>query len=386
MISSSLTPIGLDIGSRWIKAVQLRRGRGGLELVSAVRIRRNSDTPELSVAEAERAYAILRRNGFAGRDAVLSVPNQRLVRRVMELPPRESGAPLNQIVRAELARAGKCAAEAMEAAWWELPSGVRASEGTHIMAVACPHDVAEGIIGAVEESGLRVMALDTPATAIARACDAWLGVSPAPRATSESHSAGAGAMFGSSSVVTIVDLGWQGATIAVFASGLLAYERVLEGDGLRRAHEELRKNLDVEDDVAEYIVDRLGVAGAVAAESSHGSPFGSDQAELLAEAQQTIQGNLRAAVDEIRASVAYAARRFSGATAPTVLLCGGGMRVPGVVGLIRQGVGDSAATIVPSQCVTVSSASMASTIADDTSFIAAIGLARHDGTSTAEGT
>lgn len=354
MFTQALSSIGLDIGVRWIKGAQLRRGRSGYELSASIRMRRSGDTPELTAEEADRLEGVLRRQGLTGNEVVLAVPNQRLVRQVMELPPRASGAPLDQLAKAELARVGKCAPEEMEAVWWELPSGARASEGTHVMGVACPHQAAEEIMNSVENAGLRVVALDTPSTAIARAC----------------AKACAGAQ-----VVTIVDLGWRGVTIAVFAGGVLAYERIVEAEGLGQAFEQLQRTLDLDADVAEYLIERVGVDANLKNEDL---PFTADQAALLDEGRQIIQSSLRAAVEEIRASVAYAARRFSGASTPRVLLCGGGMQVPGVRALISEAVGESAQAVTPAQCITVAESFCEGT-RENLSLLSAIGLAMHDG-------
>ncbi len=112
------SPIGLDVGSRWIKAVQISHTRDGLEVCAATRLRRTRTTPELGPAEADSLVGVLSRQGFQGERFVLSAPQGRLLRLGFELPPRESGAPLAMLARAELARVGKCDQTAMEMCWW----------------------------------------------------------------------------------------------------------------------------------------------------------------------------------------------------------------------------------------------------------------------------
>jgi Tfp pilus assembly PilM family ATPase len=374
MLARSLSPIGLDVGSRWIKAVQLRRARSGFELAAALRLRREgaggAGGASLDAAESARVVGVLGRHGFIGRRVSLALPGRGLVRQVMDLPPRESGAPLDQIARAEMARAAKCTPEQMEATWWELPRGARGGETLQAMGVACAHSVADEVINAVESAGLSVIALDASIAATARACRGLLdGRQPT----------GVGQPV---ALAMIVDLGWRGATIGVFAgnnAGVLSYERVLEDAGLCRAFDELISNIGLEPEVALYVIERLGIAGAQPAPTQgEAGPRtdGPEKTELLAESQEIIRTHMRSVVEEVRASLAYATRRF-GAGAPVgALFCGGAVSVPGAQDLIRQSIGEGMHIVAPVECVSITTPTE---LAEDPGLIGAIGLAMHDG-------
>lgn len=428
MFRSAWTPIGLDVGARWIKAAQARRGRHGLELVRAVRLERAKPTAMpgpsptaqaaaaagaghgvLSTAEAIRVRGVLERHGFHGLSVVMRVPDTKMVKQVMELPPRQSGAPLDQIARGELARACRCGPDQMEASWWELPSGARASEGTHMMGVACAHASAEEVIAGAESAGLRVDALDTLSTAVRRAC---LRVAPIDALAMVASGTGSSGSSGTlaDGLCMIVDLGWHGATIGVFVGDMLAYERCIGDAGLSGAASELSSELGLDDDVARYVIDHLGVDGgsvpsrqatvssASAAATVHNSPSAIDpgsaatsmadplaihaNAQLLAEARKIITKHLRSLIDEVRASHAYAGRRFNARDDFDVLVTGGGAGVPGMLTLVRAAAGEHARLVRPTDCLPCpiqhDDADVLREHAEHPALVCALGLALHD--------
>jgi cellobiose-specific phosphotransferase system component IIB len=125
------TAIGLDIGPRFIGAVQMTvAGRGARpSLAAASRLERAKAGSEPTSVELLRVSEALSRQGFSGQDIVLVTPQSKLLSGVFEVPPRASGAPLDQIARNELARANKLEASQVECGWWELPPGLRETEG-----------------------------------------------------------------------------------------------------------------------------------------------------------------------------------------------------------------------------------------------------------------
>lgn len=403
MLRSAWTPIGLDVGARWIKAAQARRGRHGLELVRAVRLERAKATGSpaapgplasstgagapaspsagvLGPTEAERVRGVLERHGFRGQSVVMRVPDTKMVKQVMELPPRQSGAPLDQIARGELARACRCAPDQMEASWWELPSGARASEGTHMMGVACAHASAEEVVAGAESVGLRVEALDTLSTAVRRACTRIAPVHALAMA-------GLGGAAEAGDLCMIVDLGWHGAAIGVFVGDMLAYERCISDAGLSGAAGELTTELGLDDDVARYVIDHLGVEGTPSAQVGAHATANTDapafhaDAQLLAQARTIITKHVRSLIDEVRASHAYAGRRFGARHDFDVLLTGGGAGVPGMLALVRGAAGEHARMVRPTDCLPCPTTNLHQDVlrehAEHPALVCALGLALH---------
>lgn len=171
--SKQTSPIGLDVDDHEFRAVQLERVGNTVKVLSwAVFPRLNdSGTHETTASGApaaqEMAWAasILSRRGFVG-SLVTCVPRTRdCSQHVIELPPPESGAPLQQLARVEVARARKCDPASFEMGIWPLPQRGRTSE---TMAVACPTPVVLDLIDAYERGGLQVAGIDLPELAIMR--------------------------------------------------------------------------------------------------------------------------------------------------------------------------------------------------------------------------
>src|SRR5262249_42197363 len=116
---------------------------------------------------------VLFRQGFVGDDVVLAAPTEHLRMDVLELPPRSSGAPIEQIARMEMARAAKLENEPFELECWDLPATTRGAAATNVMAVALRHQDAEALIDPFDTEGFEVLAVDARCWALARASRAY---------------------------------------------------------------------------------------------------------------------------------------------------------------------------------------------------------------------
>src|SRR5438132_1690698 len=90
--SARCSPIGLDVGSRQVNAVQLRRAGEGWTLFAAASLSRAA--PDASPAdEARRIASFLERRGFKRNEIVLALPSEQLLSMSLELPPRTPQMP-----------------------------------------------------------------------------------------------------------------------------------------------------------------------------------------------------------------------------------------------------------------------------------------------------
>ncbi|MBX3385778.1 MAG: hypothetical protein KF768_04340 [Phycisphaeraceae bacterium] len=376
------SPIGLDVGSRWIKAVQVARTRDGERIVAATRLRRSpsSHGAGMDSAEADALLGVLHRQGFNGQEVVLSAPHDLLIRHGFDLPPRESGAPVAVLARAELARIGRCVPAAMEMCWWETPSWARAGRagggaapnateggGIPVYALGMAHESATALLDGLEESGWRVVAVDAPTTAAARAVERG--------ATGGRLAFGAGML--------LVEIGWSTVCISAFAGGVPVYERLLDERGLSRLADKLRTDLKVTPEVCEHLVESVGLTDARpnSLDPAANATDRRQEPELLGVARKIIAAHADGMIDDIRASVSYASRRFvigadAGSGAP-VGFVGGGCVIPGLGERLSNAIGASASVIAAGQCVQC--LPEAARAAGDPSFVCALGLALHDG-------
>lgn len=327
--------IGVDVGGRAIRAVQM--DRSGSRIVAALKLPREEGAGAVTVEEAAKLDSVLFRQGFEGASIALCVPDSKLMTAVLELPPRSSGAPLDQLARVEVARVHKKDPGSFEMACWDVPAPGRGAAGTHLMAAACPHDVANGYLDAFEGAGFRVAVLDAKPWALARAC-----------ATGDRKSG------------VVLEIGEEAALLVVIRDSVPVYERTMKHSGMNTVRARIREDLGVTDEVVGFIMDSLGVCMADDADE------GRDRAMKL------VEEHVDALCIEVRAAMDYVSHRYSGDVG-VLMVAGDGGSVPGVAQRMSAGTGleVSVASPVglaecPSEAVWKSDAGMA----------AALGLAR----------
>ncbi len=301
---SKLSAIGLAISPRWISAVQVRRDRhaAGAKLAVAARLPRQRTAVDPTADELVRAIEALERQGFRGPEVILSTPSAKLLSGVFALPPRSSGAPLDQIARNELARAHRAEPGEIECGWWEVPPGVRETEGSQVIAIGCRHADSIGLVSVCEEAGLNVLALDAPGPALARAMRH--AVTPSPALTG------------------VLELDSDGAHLVVLRGETIVYERALAEGGLSAIASQLGKKLGIDIETAEYLIGRVGLDMEIQELK--------DESELLDEARAIIAEGADQLAVEVRASASYAGRRF-GENVDRLLIAGEGASIPGLV-------------------------------------------------------
>ncbi len=292
--------IGIDAGAHSVKAVQLSRAPGR-RLHACTTMRRTAEG-QITHDEAAALAGLLARQGFSGNDVVLSVPWSTLLTGILDLPPRSSGAPVEQLARVELARMHQCDPGAFEMACWELPPSSRRGAGTPVMVAACPHSDADALIDTFEGAGLRVAALDVGTLAAARACFAKDAIS--------------GALHG------LIDLGHAAARLSLIHQGACIYARSVPEFGIASLHARLAASLDVDASVTEYLVEDVGLAEPDNAEQPN--------QRALHEARAAIADHAAGIVRELNLSLAYASHRYPDVQATGVVLYGGGAMIPGM--------------------------------------------------------
>src|SRR3982750_4073140 len=186
----------------------------------------------MDLATTTRLREILERHGFTGDRVVLAAPAAHLQQEVLELPPRDSGAPLDQIAAAEIARTGKMEPGSFEMASWDLPAPPRANAGTSVMALAMRHTDAVAVLDPFEHAGFDVIGIDSQACALAR-------LLAAPTSTGLS---------------VVVDLGWNTGLIAFVHQGSVLFQRNLMEVNLVSLYRAVMSQFDVTEEVADHVL------------------------------------------------------------------------------------------------------------------------------------
>ena len=203
-IGRGQTPIGVDLGARNVKAMQLSHRGGNWHVKAAAFFPRTGEADRIDASTVDHLSDVLYRRGFKGNNVVLAAPDDLLRTSILELPSGGTNIPLHQIARVEMSRMHKLDPQSFEMACWVLPQPDRSHKMTHVMAAACPHEEANGVLDVLEERGLSVRALDVSACALARANDS--------------------VAQGDDSIVAILDLGWRAARLVVMHGRVISYE------------------------------------------------------------------------------------------------------------------------------------------------------------------
>lgn len=166
LLQSGVCPIGLDVASTGIRALQIRKGRAGYSVLGAARVDFDFETLELPWKQrVESALPSLRRKieegGFAGRRCVLAIDDETLRTRSIRQPrmPREEA---DRALRLEAAdRLGFENSDQVEVDW--LRAGeVRQGEDLRdeLIIVGALRSNVEWLVETFVESGLRPAAVE----------------------------------------------------------------------------------------------------------------------------------------------------------------------------------------------------------------------------------
>jgi len=294
---TSRSPIGIDVGARQIKAVQLS-GTGPARRVEAAAVvpRTGADLKQ----EARHVRDALAGGRFKGTDIVLAMPSDKLLAGIFELPPRDSGAPLEQIARAELSRLHKCDGRSFEMAYWDLPAPVRVGAGTHVMAAACLHADADAFLDAFESQGLQARGLEIHASAAARACRPVLP--------------------DRGGIAAILDLGWSLARLVLLHQDVVVYERKLAKGGIESLVAAEADKHERNADAVEHLLIAHGLDAAPRADDA--------DAEALEDLRDAAQQHVAGIIEEMRIPLSYLGNQYPDAPVERLLLIGGGASIP----------------------------------------------------------
>jgi len=347
--SLTRTPIGIDLGGRWIKAAQLARvPRKGAQLAAATAMQCADQQEGPTDEQIGRLLELLRRQGFSGRQVVLAAPRDAVRMDILSLPPRESGAPIEQIAHMEMARMHKFEPAAVRTDMWDLPQPARGGEGAHVMVAGCEHERAEALLGMFEQHGFDVIGLDCQAWAVLRACRPLLA--PAPEITA------------------ILDVGWAAASLVVAHEQTLVYERMLNDGGTQHLHAALATHLKLEDHAVDHALSDLTLRDP--------AEDGDTSSPMLAELRGMVATHFVELAEQLQAAFAYVTHQYPQTRVSRLLLTGGGAAVCHLDEQFTETMGIEVRTVRPPDVVAVASASMLPE--PQTALAGAIGLAQYD--------
>jgi type IV pilus assembly protein PilM len=298
---AGVTPIGLDIGSSSIRAVEVRRAKDEYTLSNFGQVPLPAGTVQGGVlADAVALTSALKQLWaackFATKRVMLGVTNPQLVVREMSvsnLSPKELRKSLPFQVRDMLPLAVE--RSLLDFHPLEQPGTNPTVRG---LLIAAPKDAVMTLVEAVEKAGLHVVDVDLASLALLRA---------ASRLDAQ--------------VEAIVDIGAEVTSVVVHTDGEPLIVRTVPRGGVEIT-ESIATRLGLPQPEAEALKCRYGLHG-------DGRP---DTATAAADA-------IRPLVNELRSSFTYLASGERQKQVTRIALCGGGALMPGLAEHVQQQLG-----------------------------------------------
>jgi Tfp pilus assembly PilM family ATPase len=343
---SRFSPIGIDVGAASIKAMQVSHLPGGkFRIEAAATIPHASADGKMDAAAVARLTDVLARQGFRGHRVVLAASSSKLTVEVLDLPPRASGAPIDQLARVELVRLAKLESDPFESASWDLPAPARGGSGTALMAVAAKVADTEPLYRMFESRGLYVESIDVPACAVARAAH-WR-IDPA-------------------AMTAVLDLGHSRAGLYMLHAGTVVFQRGLSNSGVHPLKADLAKRLQVDAEVAEHLLNET----AIAETAENPRPI---------DAVKTVVARYADSLaSELNSTLSYVGHRYPQSNLETMLLIGGGSRLGGLQPLLGEQLGMKVEPLVSGAAAAACAPHIAGRCVDGLMTMA-LGLALYDG-------
>ncbi|MEL7474384.1 MAG: hypothetical protein AAGK04_13785 [Planctomycetota bacterium] len=225
--------IGVEIGSRALGAVATdRAGR----TLGRLRLTRETSSVAPSESDLARLASALRRRGWVARSAWAVAPREATTLHGLTLPPPETGAPLDKLARAEVARIGHRSEDSFELAWWLAPMAHRRGESVLATAAVVDHDTSTAVLDGFESVGLSLRGLLPSAWALV---------------------AGAREDLPTSGLGVLLDVGWGRSSLVAVSGDAPAYERRLSS-AFGMYVRSVAERLDLSDAEALRTIGRVG--------------------------------------------------------------------------------------------------------------------------------
>ena len=373
IIGRSRTAIGIDVGSRSIKAVQLclsgplrarpccgsalRRDesvrqagvgldRGRHQIASMAVLPRLKPGGQIDQEETAKLRQVLKRQGFRGNDIVLAVPDDKLLRGVFELPRQVSGDALNQIARMEMSRTHNIAADSFEMACWSAEGGFeggpsRAPSHAGLVSAECRAGAGQAgpVLSRVE--GSRDFAAKPTAQTMVVGClheaantildvfeQSGFNVVALDTASSATIRACAPLILTPPAITSILDLGWSSTKLLLVCGRIIVYERQLGEVCISKLLSRLTAISGITEQGAWQVVSAVGF-------TADAEPTELDQ-QTLAAIRKILAGHFGMLPEELKAPFAYANHQYPGEGIKRLLLIGGGAAISGIAQHLQQ--------------------------------------------------
>ncbi|MBX3097484.1 MAG: type IV pilus assembly protein PilM [Fimbriimonadaceae bacterium] len=299
--------VGLDLGARLIKAMQIDRTNTGWKVSRTAYIQTPKDAIKEGVVIDPEAVGtalrqMLREQKFQATNAVIGVAGASVIVRLVRIPKMPE-ATLRKSIKFE---ASRYVPSSIEDSFIEFEILGESSDGQmDVLIVAAPRDVVETRLKACEVAGLEVDCVDVEAFAMYRSLI---------EASEEGTVSG--------DVIALVDVGAQTTKVSVINRGVFAMTRSISQAG-QTITDALRTHFKLNEEEAEQGKSQLDLRDLVADSKTIESP-----------PLRVIQPHVDDLIREIRRSLNYYQSQHNEGAAPSpvthLVLSGGGANLPGL--------------------------------------------------------
>ncbi len=257
---------------------------------------------------------------------------------VYEVPPRNSGAPIARLAKAELARAYRIDPSEIEAAVMEAPRPVssRARDADHVLAIGLARRVVMPLMLDLDHAGIEPRRATLPHMALCA------------RAMQES---------GVAEAIAVIDLSWSGAHLTValrddtsdiWGGAVPCFVRHISEASIVSLHDATAIRIGGSVDLASEV---LGITGCISGFDISDSAAHEAARCVATAVRPLITTYLDALATETARSIAYVSHRHPASPITRVLVCGDGAGLPGVCDRLAGELGFDVSLLTPAAMV-----------------------------------
>ncbi|MDY7107428.1 MAG: pilus assembly protein PilM, partial [Planctomycetota bacterium] len=308
-LAAERSPIGLDLGGRCLRAVQLRGDGPGRRVEAIALLPRIQSEAPLASEDARRLREVLYRRGFTGSKVILGAPPAIVATTVVRLQRAGSGAACERTVREEFAKAAGFDPNQSEMAYWTLPEASRGDNTVDIMTAGCAHTAADELLDITEAAGFDVLALDLECAAIAR----WLSETPDRPPTA-----------------AVVCVEWGSVEIVVLCGDTVVYERSIPEAGLHALFVEFRARLGLSEEMFGLLI-----RDAVLRDDD----WAFASADAGASSRSALTAHFERMIDELKMALSYVAHQYQSDPVADMYVIGEGSAIRDLPGHLARRLG-----------------------------------------------
>ncbi len=300
--------IGLDIGSRSIKAVQLTGPASKKKLVAyAAAPLKNSSQPLDSREKSfdvddlrEPLKNLLSTGGFTSRNAVASLPESKIFTRVIDMP-KMSKKELDTAIRFEAEQYIPVPLDDVTMDWDFIPDYTDEDGKTGVLLVAAPKSLIANVVDLLKKSRVEAVAIESETTSIVRSV---VGADPNLPTT------------------IVISVGAATTDLTIVKNGVIRFTRSIGtgGDALTRA---ISQNLNLNYEQAE----------------EYKRSYGLDKSQADGEIAKVLTPVFKVILNDVRRALSFYKSRNPRDEVKRVVLVGGSASLPGATAFLAEALG-----------------------------------------------